>query len=517
MDPTATSNPEHNLVRRSSSHASHPQSVASSRTQRTDIFSDEFAVDRADTGEMTPVDTGMDSSASANPSQPGDAAHRDSQSEPQIPIINTTNDEESSPVLPASKERIVDGPSSSRPTSTILLQQDAEPRRSLSVSSQFTIPRAPSPYNGPTAPSQPYAMYPQVTRASSVASGSTVRPVERPFVPQGGPEHPYAMYQNAVPEEDDDEAEGSENPAAGTVLGASGVASSFAGGSSSSGNDTGDIVGRDGHIEQLPPYTRYADNVVAKGDMAQINSGGSMPAAMPAEQASPSLTDASLLSPNQSSSEAEINPTASTSSEEEQEIARKEGLYERSKRRKCCGIPVIIVVLLVIVILVSAAVGGVVGGIVGNRKGVDHAKAESATTTTMWLDADPVETGPSTPPCPTGHFSSIPFDAIEDINQCVGNPGLQETWDCLPQANLGVTILPERDLGEYSITFDDYSNVPRRFAYGPQPPDFNGTKFALEPVEDRDNRDYGVAMFFSYLFDKIVIRKYYRKLAKPSN
>ena len=326
--------------------------------------------------------------------------------------------------------------------------------------------------------------------------------MERPFVQQGGPEHPYAMYQNTVPEEDDDETEaGSSNSVPVPLLGAPGLASSFAGGSSSSGNDTGDIVDRDGHVEQLPPYTRYADNIIAKGDMAQINRNPSVSA----EQPSPSLTDSSLLSPNQSGSEAEINPRHSA--QEEQEIASKEGFYERSKRRKCCGIPVIIVFLLAAIILTSATVGGVVGGIIGNRKGADHAKVTSQSTTSVWLDADPVETGPSTPTCPTGHFN-IPFQEIGNINKCVAQPKLGDTWNCQEQANLGITILPEHDAGELSIIFDDYSNLPKRFAYGPQPPDFNGTKFPLQAVEDRDNRDFGVAMFFSYLFDKIVICKY---------
>lgn len=322
--------------------------------------------------------------------------------------------------------------------------------------------------------------------------------MERPFISQGGPEHPYGMYQNTVPEEDDDDVATSSGMGA-TFVGAPAVASSFAGGSSSSGNDTGDIVGSDGHVEQLPPYTRYADNVVAKGDMADINRD-----APTHEQQSPSLTEASALSPNSSSSEAEINP--SPTQEESQEIARKEGLYERSKRRKCCGIPLIILVLLIAVIIVSAAVGGVVGGIVGNRKGADHAKAASAMTTTLWLDADPVETGPATPTCPTGHFM-LDFDNIGNIDKCVTDPSLSDVWNCQEKASLGITLLEERDSGQLTIQFDDYSNQPRWFLYGPQPPDFNGTKFNLEPVEDRDNRDYGVAMFFSYLFDKIVICK----------
>lgn len=340
-------------------------------------------------------------------------------------------------------------------------------------------------------------MYPQVTRASSIASGSTVQPGERPFVPQGGPEHPYSMYQNAVPEEEDDDESHIIPP-----LVFPGLGTSYQTSSTSSGNDTGDIVGSDGHVEQLPPYTRYADNVVAKGDMADINQNPSA-----TDSPSPSTVNTTTtLTPDQTTSESGLNPAAAE--REQEEVARKEGLYERSKKRKCCGIPVVILVLLIIVIIVSGAVGGVVGGVVGNRKGVDHAKAASSATTTVWLDADPVTTGPSTPSCPTGHYS-IPINNIGQVEKCVTNQDVGVAWDCMNEAQLGITVLREDPTenggSDTSIQFDDYSTVPRLFRYGPQPPDFNATKFAMQPVEDVDNRDYGVAMFFSHLFDKIVI------------
>jgi hypothetical protein len=480
-----------NSVRRRASQSSRPGSIASGNTQRTNVFSDDYAV-HTESGEVTPVDSIQDSvdlplGSRDNPNETRPSSLPAS----ALPAHMSTERSDSTAKRPLPSE------SSHRNTASLALS-DTETQRSNSVSSRIIRPQ--SPYDGPTAPSQPYAMYPQVTRASSIASESTVRPPERPFAAQAGPEHPYAMYQNTVPEEDDEEAH------VVPPLGFSGVGTSFQG-SSSSGNDTGDIVGTDGHVEQLPPYTRYADNVVAKGDMAEINQGQTV------DQPSPS-TESSILSPNTSNSERGLTTTADE--HEQEEVARKEGLYERSKKRKCCGIPVVILVLLILIIIVSGAVGGVVGGVVGNRKGVDHAKAASSATTTVWLDADPVTTGPSTPSCPTGHYT-IPINNIGQVEKCVTNQGLASAWDCMDQASLGITVL-EQDPNEnggsdVSIQFDDYSTVPRLFKYGPQPPDFNGTKFSMLPVEDVDNRDYGVAMFFSHLFDKIIIRKLTRDLA----
>ncbi|ETN46700.1 uncharacterized protein HMPREF1541_00887 [Cyphellophora europaea CBS 101466] len=482
----SNSTPGDDAVRRSGSQSSRPNSIASGNTQTTNVFSDEYALEHSDSGGITPVDSIQDSvDLTIGP--------RDASDDPQASTvpISALPPHMSAQRLPSTSKRPLPADGSQRDATS-----DTDTRSSLSISSRVNRPQ--SPYNGPTAPSQPYALYPQVTRASSIASESTVRPVERPFVPQGGPEHPYGMYQNAVPEEDDD-----ENSIVVPPLGFANVTPSFQSGSSSSGNDTGDIVGSDGHVEQLPPYTRYADNVVAKGDMANINQNNTAN-----EVPSSATTDASTLSPNQTTSELELNPPAEE--QDQGEVARKEGLYERSKKRKCCGIPLVILILLVVVIIVSAAVGGVVGGVVGNRKGVDHAKAGSSATTTVWLDADPVTTGPSTPPCPTGHYT-IPLSNIGQVEKCVTNQALSNVWDCMNTgvASLGITVLEEDPAvnqgSDLSIQFDDYSLIPQRFRYGPQPPDFNGTKFAMQPVEDIDNRAYGVAMFFSHLFDKIII------------
>lgn len=234
----------------------------------------------------------------------------------------------------------------------------ADTHRTLSTSSRFSIPRAPSPYNGPTAPSQPYGLYPQATRASSVASEATLRPLDRPFVPGGGPEHPYGMYQqNTVPEEEDDSQ-------AHIPLGFPSLGQSSQSGSNSSGDEVGDIVGSDGHVEQLPPYSRYADNVIAKGDMARIDP--------PTADISDGSSSTAITPPvPASSSNVELAPAAPGVSSDE--VARKEGLTEHKRRRRLCfGIPFWTFVIIVAVVITAALLGGVIGGVVGTKKGTDH-------------------------------------------------------------------------------------------------------------------------------------------------
>ena len=78
----------------------------------------------------------------------------------------------------------------------------------------------------------------------------------------------------------------------------------------------------------------------------------------------------------------------------------------------------------------------------------------------------------------------------------------------MDEAYLGISLWDHGPDEPYQVAFDDYSLRPQLFRYGPQPPDFNGTAFDLKPVKDKDDSELGVAMFFSHLFDKIVICMY---------
>ena len=248
--------------------------------------------------------------------------------------------------------------------------------RSISTSSRITITRTESPYNGPTAPSHPYMMYSQLTRASSTASQSTFRPgAETPFVPpSNGPEHPYQMYpQNTVAEEDEDITTHGI-----PLLGF--PRNGFASSSGGSSTEAGDIIGSDGHVEHLPPYTRYADNTVAKGKMDRINGRG-----LSQRQSRTSLAP-STLAPSTSNVPAPPSNTASTTllvpareefdqEEAQEQTARKEGWKKQTLRRTHFGIPLWGIIMVVLCIVISATVGGVVGGVIGNRQGQQQAWA----------------------------------------------------------------------------------------------------------------------------------------------
>ncbi|KAF9776010.1 hypothetical protein IL306_005855 [Fusarium sp. DS 682] len=127
-------------------------------------------------------------------------------------------------------------------------------RNNHSLSSDSPVIRAESPYTGPSGPSHPYQMYPQ--RTMSVATTSTTAnaaiPEDRSYGGTQAPTHPYALYtQNTTSGE-------SSTPS--IPVGFNGLGGTYQRQLGPDGEEAGDLVGPLGHMEELPPYTRYPDN-----------------------------------------------------------------------------------------------------------------------------------------------------------------------------------------------------------------------------------------------------------------
>lgn len=136
--------------------------------------------------------------------------------------------------------------------------------RSSSVSTEMAYVRPESPYQGPVGPSHPYQMYPQESRLArtiSVATTSTAHVSERSYSGPSGPTHPYGMYpQNTVHDTDD-----SSRPAVPPVpVGFPGRRDNYQRRLGPDGEEIADIIGPDGHTEQLPPYTQYPEESIAR-------------------------------------------------------------------------------------------------------------------------------------------------------------------------------------------------------------------------------------------------------------
>jgi hypothetical protein len=153
------------------------------------------------------------------------------------------------------KFQLVVNPSLSRDVSTPLSRQATGSTESTAYQG------SDGPYRGPSVPSHPYQMYTQnvrSTRTLSTTTASTVPPSEGSYNGPRGPSHPYTLY----PQTDGIEADAVQGPS--IPLGFHGLPDQYRRRAGPDGDDVADIIGPDGHTEQLPPYTRYPDEAYAR-------------------------------------------------------------------------------------------------------------------------------------------------------------------------------------------------------------------------------------------------------------
>lgn len=230
--------------------------------------------------------------------------------------------------------------------------------RASSSSTENPFVRPESPYSGPSAPSHPYQLYPQdarLARTASVATNSTYQPSpETPYSGPSHPTHPYGMY----PQTTTIEPEIQRNPE-GIPVGFPGRPNEYRRRLGPDGEEIADIIGPDGHTEQLPPYTQYPDEAFARKARAQatipVGAGGIGLATRNPEFAS--NEDLSIpASP--------LSMRSQSSSEEHQVTVGPEGVSEKPvekrwkiiARRKVCGVVPIWFVVIVGVLLCIFAV-----------------------------------------------------------------------------------------------------------------------------------------------------------------
>lgn len=257
---------------------------------------------------------------------------------------------------------------------------------SISSTSAFAMPRTQSPYQGATGPSHPYGMYPQdigISRSPSAATIPSARAPERIYPGGSGPTQPYGMYpQNTVPE--DDIILGAE--VAQPMPGFPGRERNYQRRFGPDSDEAADIVGPDGYTEQLPAYTRYANDIPPKAGNPTPGTPRGEPHNQPGESRdtlhtitpedsdprSPAVEDSStrLSAPATeiTTAPSEVNPSSSACIVSSSEGGHfKERVKERGKRRVCFGrLPMWL--CMVFLVVGACVVGGMIGGILGRAK-----------------------------------------------------------------------------------------------------------------------------------------------------
>ncbi|KAG8525968.1 uncharacterized protein KY384_000730 [Bacidia gigantensis] len=438
-----------------------------------------------------------------------------------------------------------------------------------STYSSFRVSRAESPYQGATGPSQPYGMYLQNTglsRAASTATTSTMRQPERSYTGPRGPTQPYGLYPQNTTAGDEENASSVQNDVSTGAypVGSRPPPQPYQRRLGPEGEDIDDIVGPDGYAEQLPPYTRYANDIPPKrdphatrsfygpatpnqtssGDSSTLNAGEIRDnERAPPENDHNTTSHPIIQLPTQNPAHSPLRdpfgdyptPVSSTTTQVEAlQKEEKESFTQRAhrsyKKRVCWGVLPCWLLSLVVTFLVAIMIGGVLGGVLAHRDGVkkgvetamqataspSHLTASPSIVTTSILpgetpdDAAPIPTPTQLPIIPTGTWAVSLQEPLSSSNSCLTNPAQNNAWDCSNGADLEIDIqMPSSGQMAPPIINLTYSNLPnQQIRYGAQPPELVGlTDLVLARDKSKSAFNQGPAYSFNQQFNKTVIVK----------
>lgn len=249
--------------------------------------------------------------------------------------------------------------------------------RSLSSTSSRAFAPSQSPSQSASGPSHPYAMYPQGTnlaRTPSVSTVSTIRAPQRPLMADQGPTHPYAMYPQNVSEDTDDD----QNPSTSNVQ--SQIPVGFPGRQQPSYRRQGpegeehDIIGVDGHTEQLPPYSEYPEDGVPKHivlpQAAAVAPTSGTQLNLPLFQGRPqSMSDAGARAASPREAFAGMQQMESNDSTLSGPKRWRDKSWKEKRKTKVCGIPFWWLLLSMCVLaFIAIVLGGAIGGFMTSQK-----------------------------------------------------------------------------------------------------------------------------------------------------
>lgn len=261
-------------------------------------------------------------------------------------------------------------------------------RASVASTSSFATMGARS--SSPSGPSHPYAMYPQGTGVGRTLSVTTSSTVDRsqPFAAER-PQHPYALYtQNAIVDDADDETPPPSRQQA-IPVGFPGLNAGYHRQIGPDGEEQ-DIIGPDGHTEQLPPYSRYPEEGQIKATMVAPSPITTPVEAPPASNiARGDHPTGAAASPATSTAPASpvvmahlMQTPSSQESQQSEKSWRDKNWSEKKRTRVLCGrVPLWLVILLVGLLMIFAIIlGAAIGSMISKNsknQGKQHKSGDS--------------------------------------------------------------------------------------------------------------------------------------------
>jgi hypothetical protein len=406
-----------------------------------------------------------------------------------------------------------------------------------STTSNDPVMATETPYEGPSGPSHPYQMYPQdvrLARTASLATTSTAPISERSYNGPRRPTHPYGIYPQNVGTIED--GSGDRSAQRDINVGFPGRTGNYERRLGPDGEEVADMIGPDGHTEQLPPYTRYPVEAYAQKALG-INTTQSTPTPPPpAQQRNLEIPGAGGIglatrNPEFSSTE-DLNQLSSPQSRRSIRSFTSEAshhsintaalavtnekstpTWKTAARRKVWGVvPCWAVVLGVIVlVMLGVVVGTVIGTVIAPKlNGGDHKKKPPYPASNSAPGFIPLSTvPPGLPPLAEGLYS-LPLLGPRFSNTCFQDPRQGRAWNCdaiMSQLTMTIIRRPNAlDIAAYALDFtynSSYTKDTFVYMYGVQPPSLIDQQLQL--VNDTFERSRGAAWAFALPYNKTVI------------
>ncbi|KAI0469000.1 hypothetical protein F4859DRAFT_523227 [Xylaria cf. heliscus] len=411
---------------------------------------------------------------------------------------------------------------------------ERSPTRSSGASTDSPIMSAETPYEGPSGPSHPYQMYPQdvrLARTASLATTATIPISERSYNGPGRPTHPYGIYPQNVGTGIDE----SRTPSLQSEInvGFPGASNNYQRRLGPDGEEAADLIGPDGHTEQLPPYTRYPTEAYAQkalGISVTPSTLRSTPVAQNLEIPGAGGIGLATRNPEFSSTEdlndlnspqsrRSIRSFASEASHHSINTAalavtneKREPNWKVAAKRKAWGVvPCWAVVLgVIILVLLGVVVGTVIGTVYVSHlnKGSNHKPPYSATNSAPGFVPLPT-VPPGLPALAEGPYS-LPLMGPRYSNTCFKDPSQGRAWNCeaiMSQLTMSVYRRHNaNDLTAYALDLtynQSYTQESNVYTYGVQPPWLIDQQLQL--VNDTYERSRGPAWALGLPYNKTII------------
>ncbi|KAL1624778.1 hypothetical protein SLS56_007663 [Neofusicoccum ribis] len=407
-----------------------------------------------------------------------------------------------------------DGPNSSTPerSNTYSPAPRLPPlthRASIASTSSFATEHASqSGFAGNSGPSHPYGMYPQGTglaRSSSVTTTSTMQTPQR-SLSNHGPAHPYAMYpQNVFEDPDEIQPAPVQNQ---IPVGFPGLGQGYHRQIGPDGEEQ-DIIGPDGHTEQLPPYSRFPEEGPTKASlMAVPEEFGLVTTAAAGGAATTSQDSQEPLQP-QARSGSDATNEGGPGDENDKTWSEKTWKEKRKTRILWGKVPLWVLITAIVIIVILAVILGVV---IGTFMAKEHMKGKgkdkgpamvTVISTESLFDASNIPIPTGLPQLPLGKYA-LPIRSPDvSSNECLTSSEQNDAWSCNVEGPpLEINLGTSGKANSYAMWLQPLENTTA-INYGSQAPNIKPQSLSL--VTDLDNPTDGPAWHFQTLYDKIVI------------